>query len=65
MPVAVRTRGVLGHVAGTGAYPDVRTGADETKSSKEIRRREKVRCILATRGVKLGQTDEQKCRINR
>ena len=65
MPVAVRTRGVLGHVAGTGAYPEVTTGAEETKLRNEIRRRESVRCILTTRDDKPGQTDEQKCRKNR
>ena len=32
MPVAVRTNGVLGHVAGLGAYPETGgTAAPETK----------------------------------
>ena len=65
MPDAVRTRGVLGHVAGTGAYPEVTTGADETGSRKAIRRRENVRCILTIRDTDLGQADEQKGRKNR
>lgn len=65
MADAVRTRGVLGHVAGTGAYPEAITGADETMLRKKIRRREKVRCILTAGDAKLGQADEQEGRKHR
>ena len=44
MPVALRTKGVPGQVAGTGAYPDSAACAEErmpTARIKEVRR-----CIL-------------------
>lgn len=48
IPVAVRTRGVLGQIAGTGAYPDV-AACTEEEMAKGRRRQGKKGCILYIR----------------